>query len=66
MVGMLNMDSSPKSGMAITSDKTMKARKLAITTNIENINWERGFISRNARNSIYIDFSGKDNRRMID
>jgi hypothetical protein len=34
---MLNIESSPKSGMAIISETTRKARKHAITANIENI-----------------------------
>jgi hypothetical protein len=59
MFGILNIESRPKNGIAITSDKTIKSRKLAITTNIENINWEKGFISRNAKNSIFCDFRAK-------
>jgi SLT domain-containing protein len=38
MAGMLNIESSPKRGIATTIDKTMNTRKLAITTKIENIN----------------------------
>jgi hypothetical protein len=34
----------------------MKARKLAITTNIENISCDRGFMSLNAVKAIAIDF----------
>jgi hypothetical protein len=49
---MLNIELSPKIGIAMTSERTIKARKLAITTNIENMSWERGFISRNAVNAI--------------
>jgi len=45
--------------MAIISDKTMKAKKLAITTNIENISCERGFMSLKAINAITIDFWAK-------
>jgi hypothetical protein len=54
MVGRLIIESSPKTGMAITSDTTRKARKLAITTNIENMSCDRGFISRKAVNAIFI------------
>jgi len=37
----------------------MKTRKLAITTNIENISCERGFMLRNAVYAIFIDFGAK-------
>ena len=59
MVGILNIDSSPNRGIAAISDKTMKTMKLAITTNIENINCERGFISRNAVKIIGFEFLTK-------
>jgi hypothetical protein len=56
MVGMLIIDSSPNSGIAITREITIKARKQAITTNIENISCDKGFISLNAVKAITFDF----------
>jgi hypothetical protein len=49
-----SIDSNPKKGMAITSDNTRNARKLAIIINNENMNCERGFISRKAVNAIFV------------
>ncbi len=56
------MESTPKRGMATTSEITRNARKLEIITNIENISCEKGFIPRNAVNAIITEFFGKDNR----
>jgi hypothetical protein len=59
------MESSPKSGIAKNIETIRKARKLAITTNIENMSCEKGFIVRKAVNAILFLISGKD-KRMID
>jgi hypothetical protein len=56
MAGKLSIESIPNKGTAMISEMTMKARKLAITTNIENISCERGFMSLKAVNAITIDF----------
>ncbi|GAB1454265.1 hypothetical protein MASR2M47_43210 [Draconibacterium sp.] len=54
---MLSITSTPKNGIAIISDTTIKARKVAITTNIENMSCEKGFISRNAVKAISTFFA---------
>jgi hypothetical protein len=54
-----SIELNPKSGIAITNEITKKARKLAMTTNIEKMSWEWGFISRNAVKAIL--FLCKDN-----
>jgi hypothetical protein len=52
--GMLNIESNPNSGIAITNEITKKARKLARTINIENMSCEKGFMSRKVVNGISV------------
>jgi len=58
-VGILIIESRPKTGIATITDNTINARKQTIITNAENKSWENGFIPRNAEKAMSIYLQAK-------